>query len=110
MFNIEQSAVAQISNMLRLTTETNTEVPRDLRRLGTMYRRLPFDARLNSIEREARELLHAVRRRDAAAFGRFQSYDPLAGLLAPRIADALYIVAREYGYSSWRKLKECLAS
>jgi hypothetical protein len=75
-----------------------------------MYRRLPFPAHLDSIKREARDLLHAVRRRDAAAFGRFQSYDPLAGLLAPRIDDALYIVAREYGYSSWQKLKECLGS
>ena len=109
MFNIEQSAVEQISNMPRLTTRPNTGVPR-ASEVGAMYRRLPFDAHRNSIEKEARDLLHAVRRRDAAAFGRFQSYDPLAGLLAPRIHDALYIVAREYGYSSWQKLKECLGS
>ena len=37
----------------------------------------------------------------------FQSYDPLAGL-HPRLADAQYIVAREYGYSSWRKLTQRL--
>ena len=75
-----------------------------------MYRRLPFDPDLKDIRREARDLLHAVRRRDVAAFGRFQSYDAVAGLLIPRLDDALYIVAREYGYSSWQKLKECLGS
>ncbi|MGB9513149.1 MAG: hypothetical protein WBU20_15795 [Candidatus Acidiferrum sp.] len=76
-----------------------------------MYRRrLPFDAGLKDIRREARDLLRALRRRDAAAFGRFQSYDPVAGLLGSRLDDALFIVAREYGYSSWQKLKERLGS
>jgi hypothetical protein len=75
-----------------------------------MHRILLSDAHLEDIKREARDLLHDLRRRDAAAFGRFQSYDPLAGLLEPRLDDALYIVAREYGYSSWQKLRERLDS
>jgi len=75
-----------------------------------MYRTLPSNAYLKDIEREARDLLHALRRREASAFGRFQSYNPLAGLHQPRLAEAQYIVAREYGYSSWRSLKEWLAT
>jgi len=75
-----------------------------------MYRTLPPNACPEDIKREARNLLHAVRRREAGAFGRFQSYDPLAGLVEPGLADALYIVAREYGYSSWQRLKERLDS
>lgn len=75
-----------------------------------MYHTLPSDACLEDIRQEARDLLNAVRRREAAAFGRFQCFDPLAGLLEPRLADALYVVAREYGYSSWEKLKERLGS
>lgn len=75
-----------------------------------MYHTLPSDACLEDIKKEARDLLHAVRRREATAFGRFQRFDPLAGLLEARLADALYVVAREYGYSSWQKLRERLES
>lgn len=73
-----------------------------------MYHTLPSDACLEGVKKEAKDLLHAVRRREAAAFGRFQCFDPLAGLMAPRLSDALYVVAREYGYSTWQKLRERL--
>lgn len=72
-----------------------------------MFRTLPPAAHFKDVKREARDLLHAIRKHEACAFGRFQSYDPLAGL-HPRLADAQYIVAREYGYSSWRKLTQRL--
>jgi hypothetical protein len=75
-----------------------------------MYHTLPSDACLETIKKEARVLLHALRRREAAAFGRCQRLDPLAGLLEPSLSDALYVVAREYGYRGWQKLKERLES
>lgn len=74
-----------------------------------MYHTLPSDARLEGIKREARDLLHSARRRDAVALGRFQCFDPLAGLSQPRLSDALYVIAREYGYCSWARLKERLS-
>lgn len=72
-----------------------------------MYRTLSPATHVEDVKREARDLLHAIRKHDAVAFGRFQSYDPLAAL-QPRLADAQYIIAREYGYSSWRKLTQRL--
>ncbi len=61
---------------------------------------------LDDLKKEARKLLHALHRRDAAALRRYYSIDKLAGLAQPRLDDAQYVVAREHGYGSWQKLKE----
>ena len=63
---------------------------------------------LDDIKKEARKLLHALQRRDAAALRRYYSIDCLDGLARPRLDDAQYIIAREHGYGSWQKLKEQL--
>jgi len=73
-----------------------------------MSRALPYHANLENIKREARYLLHGLRRRDAAALRRYYSVDPLAGMFEPRIDEAQYVIAREYGYASWRRLRERL--
>jgi len=75
-----------------------------------MYHTLSPNTCLADVRKEARDLLDALRDGEPMAFGRFQCFDPLAGLLKPRLADALYVIAREYGYSSWEKLKERLQS
>ena len=70
---------------------------------------LPTEPNLNDIKKEVKNLLHALRRGDAAARSRYCSIDTLADLSdprIPRIEDAQYIIAREHGYSSWPKLKE----
>ena len=66
---------------------------------------VPFQATLEGMKREARDLLHALRQRDAVALRRYYSADPLAGLSQPSLADAKYIVAHEYGCCSWQKLQ-----
>ncbi len=71
-----------------------------------MSRSLPSERNLEDIKKEARDLLHDFRRSDAAALQRLSSLDNEAGRLNARLADAQYILAREYGYSSWLKLKE----
>jgi hypothetical protein len=63
---------------------------------------------LDDIKKEARKLLHALQRRDAAALRRYYSIDSLAGESQPRLDDVQYIIAREHGYGSWQKLKEHL--
>ncbi len=75
-----------------------------------MSRSLPSQRNLEDIRKEARELLHDLRRRDAAALRRHYSLDCEAGKFPARLADAQYIVAREYGYRSWQKLKLRLES
>ena len=73
-----------------------------------MSRSLPCQRNLEDIRKEARELLYDLRRWDAAALSRHYSLDCEAGKFPARLADAQYIVAREYGYRSWQKLKQSL--
>ena len=73
-----------------------------------MSRSLPSRRHFEDIRKEARELLHDLRRWDAAAIKRQYSVDSEAGKFPARLADAQYTVAREYGYRSWQKLKQRL--
>ena len=73
-----------------------------------MSRSLPSQRNFEDIKKEARELLHELRRWDAAAVRRYSSLDCEAGRFQARLADAQYIVAREYGYTSWQNLKQRL--
>ncbi len=73
-----------------------------------MFRSLPSQRNFEDIRKEARELLHELRQRDVAALRRQHSLDCEAGKFPARLADAQYIVAREYGYRSWQKLKQRL--
>ena len=75
-----------------------------------MPRSLPSQRNFEEISREARELLHDLRRQNAAAMRRHCSLDGEAGKSPARLADAQYIVAREYGYGSWQKLKQRLGA
>jgi hypothetical protein len=72
-------------------------------------RSVPSLANLETMKREARDLLHALRRQNAAALRRYHCVDPLAGLSEPSLADAQYVIAHEYGYSSWQKLQRHFA-
>ena len=65
---------------------------------------------LNALEKEARKLLHDLQRMDPRALQRYSSHDPLAGNFKPGLADARYVVARQYGFRGWRELKQRLAS
>ena len=71
-----------------------------------MSRSLPSHRNFEDISREARELLHNLQRRDPSAIRRRYSLDSESGNVHARLADAQYILAREYGYSSWQKLRE----
>jgi hypothetical protein len=64
---------------------------------------------LKDIEKEVRNLLHQMRQGDAVALARWHSLDPESGAVQPRIADVQYLVAREYGFRSWQKLKTTVA-
>ena len=74
-----------------------------------MRRFLPAKTFLKDIEKEARNLLHQIRQGDAAALTRWYSLDLEAATFQPRIADVQYLVAREYGFGSWQKLKSTVA-
>ncbi len=65
---------------------------------------------LDALKKEARKLLHEMRRMDPRALRRYWSHDPLAGNFKPGLADARYVVARQYGFRSWRELRQRLVS
>ena len=69
-----------------------------------MYRVLPSDVSLEDIKREATNLFYRLRQRDETALRRYYSLDPFAGMFEPRIDEAQYVIAREYGYAGWRQL------
>ena len=73
-----------------------------------MTRSLPSHLNFDDIKKEARELLHELRRWDATELRRHSSLDCEAGRFHARLADAQYVVAREYGYRSWQNLKQRL--
>jgi len=71
---------------------------------------LPHHPKLGDAKKEARKLLHDAQRRDAAALKRFFSFQSWDRMTEPRLADAQYIIARERGFASWKKLTEHLDS
>jgi hypothetical protein len=83
----------------------------NLRAAGvSMYRVLPSHLNLEDIKREATNLLDRLRQRDETALRRYYSFDLFAGRFEPRIDEAQYVIAREYGYASWRRLMEHLGA
>lgn len=74
---------------------------------------LPASPNLEHLKRQARDLLRAARAQDPAALARLAAYLPsLAATVAAqpnarplRLAHALFVLAREYGFPSWPKLK-----
>jgi hypothetical protein len=67
---------------------------------------MKHDLTLDQMKKEARDLLRGLERRDPEALRRCQAIDPLTELSNPALDHARHIIAREHGFSSWRKLKE----
>jgi ankyrin repeat protein len=66
-------------------------------------RELPERPNLDHLRNQARTLLHERLAADAAATGRFTAL----GIESPepKLADALHVIAREYGFNTWPALK-----
>jgi len=61
---------------------------------------------LDQVKKEAIDLLGGLQRRDPEALRRCHAVDPLTNKSRPAIDYARFIIGREHGFSSWRKLKE----
>ena len=66
----------------------------------------PYRLALEHMKKEARHLLRGLQRRDPDALRRYRAVDPFTDMSNPALDDARFIIAREHGFSSWRKLKE----
>jgi len=73
-----------------------------------MPRALPTLPNLEQLKNQARDLLNAYRAGDTVAQRRVEQYVPQASVRTHGIvlAHALTIVAREYGFTSWPRLKQ----
>lgn len=71
-----------------------------------MKRQLPPRPDLDQLKHQAKDLLKSHNAGEPAAIGRIQQSHPRS-LDAPslRLSDAQLVIAREYGYESWPKLK-----
>ncbi len=69
-------------------------------------RELPARPNLEHLKKQARKLLREFLQDDPAAVDRFREAAVAAPAgSAPRLADALHVIALEYGFDSWPKLK-----
>jgi ankyrin repeat protein len=75
-----------------------------------MSRELPAQPNLEHLKNQAKDLLRNVQQGDAAAKERFASLASYTAAAGPKLADALHVVACEYGFTSWPKLKEHVES
>jgi hypothetical protein len=73
---------------------------------GTMTPRpLPRNPSVKLINDEARNLLYDFHQGNALAPARHSLFGALSDTASPRLADAQHLIAREYGFASWLKLK-----
>jgi hypothetical protein len=73
---------------------------------ASMSRKLPAAGTIDDFKKEARGLLHSLRRSDAATITRYISFDSEESVLPSRLADAQYVIARMYGCRGWKHLEE----
>ena len=74
-----------------------------------MSEALPPRVSLEHLKKQAKDLLRAYGEKDPDAVERFRSLS-LASGMAPRLAHAQRLIARQYGFASWAKLKVHAAS
>lgn len=71
---------------------------------------LPAKPNLEHLRKQAKELLHNFQQGDPGAVERFRSLASLPAPASAKLADAQHVLAREYGFASWPKLKEHVES
>jgi ankyrin repeat protein len=72
-----------------------------------MPQELPEHPNLEHLKKQAKALLREFEERKPAAIEQFNS---LPGTIRPKLSDAQHLIAREYGFESWAKLKERVES
>src|SRR5260221_14168336 len=71
-----------------------------------MSRELPAKANLEHLKEQAKDLLRKIREGDAVAIERVRSHVSFSAPASVKLVDAQHVIAREYGFASWPKLKE----
>jgi ankyrin repeat protein len=75
-----------------------------------MSRDLPARPNLEHLKKQAKILLRAIKTGDAEAIERFRVGAERPVDAEPALADALHVIAKEYGFATWMQLKERVES
>jgi ankyrin repeat protein len=67
-----------------------------------MPRELPPHPNLEHLKKEAKALVRDFKQKKPAAI---KLFDSLLGTIRPKLSDAQHLIAREYGFENWAKLK-----
>jgi ankyrin repeat protein len=70
-----------------------------------MSRTLPERANLEFLTKQAKDLLRDVKAGDVIARERLRAWGPPGTSESPKLADCQHVLAREYGFASWPKLR-----
>jgi hypothetical protein len=73
-------------------------------------RELPARPNLEHLKKQARLLLRECLEAEAAAIDRFREVEVTYADATPKLADAQHVIAREYGFANWAKLKDHVGS
>jgi ankyrin repeat protein len=73
-------------------------------------RELPARPDLEHLKKQARLLLRGCLQAEAAAIDRFREVDVAYSGTTPKLADAQHVIACEYGFANWAKLKAHVGS
>jgi hypothetical protein len=71
-----------------------------------MSRELPAKPNLEHLKKQAKQLLHDLQQSKPDAVERFRTSGLSSTPANVKLADAQHVVARDYGFASWPKLKE----
>jgi len=75
-----------------------------------MSRELPEKPNLEHLKKQAKELLRQCQQGDAAAIERCGSLVSFSAPASLKLADAQHVIAHDYGFATWTKLKEHVES
>lgn len=71
-----------------------------------MSRQLPAKPNLEHLKKQAKELLHGFQQGKTDALQQFRFFASSARPATAKLADAQHVLARDYGFAGWPKLKE----
>src|SRR5438309_8415355 len=75
-----------------------------------MSRELPERPNLEHLRKQAKALLREIQQGEAAAMERIRSIASFPASASVKLADVQHLIAREYGFVNWPKLKEHVES
>lgn len=75
-----------------------------------MSRELPPNPNLEYLQKQAKDLLRQLQQADTAAMEPFHSLASFSAPQSPKLADAQRVIALDYGFASWPRLKKHIES